>query len=124
MIGNMGLASMSIPSKLPVFSGLTNNNTFGRDFSSTISSTSQSRLKYSPSPISTSPLDKTSQRIGIAPPFKKLREGIENDKDQENSRHSAHSHSRSPIVNKLNQQLDPEDTDRTRQKIGPIKFKK
>jgi hypothetical protein len=40
MIGNMGLASMSIPSKLPVFSGLTNTNTFGRDFSSTISSTS------------------------------------------------------------------------------------
>lgn len=27
-------------------------------------------------------------------------------------------------MNKLNQQLDPEDADKTREKIGPIKFKK
>ena len=72
MIGNMGIGGLTIPSKLPVYTGITNTNTFGRDFSSTISSTSESRLKYSPSPISTSPLlDKTSERI--APPFRKYK---------------------------------------------------
>ena len=63
---------MSIPSSLPMYTGMSTTGPISRDFSSTISSTSESRIKYSPSPIGTSPiLDKPSERI--APPFRKYR---------------------------------------------------
>ena len=50
------------------------------------------------------------------PAIKKYREGTENDRNRENSK--------SPIVSRLSQQVDPEEGDKTREKIGPIKFRK
>jgi hypothetical protein len=52
------MKNISIPSTLPTYTGGNFTSTsIGRDFSSTLSSTSESRLKYSPSPISTSPIN-------------------------------------------------------------------